>query len=78
MPVRTHDLQGRPYIQLANIKAGTKLRFDAGFGCLDHDFTYVARMDGEKSFVNCGAGTHMLEGENQGGYCVGVYAAEEC
>lgn len=75
MPVRTHDLQGRPYIKLADITAGTKLQFDAGFGCLDPNFVYVARMDGETPFVNCHSGEHALL--SQGGYCVGVYAAQE-
>lgn len=77
--IRTHDVQGRPYIKLADIKAGTKLRFDGDFGCLDPDFTYVARMNGDEPFVNCHDGEHTLspQAEDNGGYCLGVYAAPE-
>lgn len=78
MDVRTHDLQGRAYIRLADIRAGTVLQFDADFGCLDPAQVYVAKMNGEIPYVECTEGTHTLDvqADDNGGYCVGVYAAE--
>jgi hypothetical protein len=77
--IKRQNKQGRSYTQLRDIKAGTKLQFDGDFGCLTPDFTYVARMDGDVPYVNCAQGIHTLDvqAHGNGGYCVGVYRAEE-
>lgn len=79
MTIKRFDKQGRAYIQLRDIKVGTKLQFDADFGCLDPSFTYVARMDGDIPYVNCNQGIHTLDvqAHGNGGYCIGVYEAKD-
>lgn len=81
--IRTHDLQGRPYIKLSDIKPGTRLQFDAEFGCLIPGRTYTANVEygveDPDVWVSCKCGKHFLneQAEENDGYCIGVYAAPE-
>lgn len=78
---KTHDLLGRAYIRLEDIRPGTKLQFDDGFDGLKSGKTYTARVgDGDSSpFVLGDLGRHYLDvqADCNDGYCIGVYAAPE-
>lgn len=71
----THDLQGREYARIADVKTGDMLEDDGGFGCLDGVSKHVVQADmNGQLFIPCDEGQHYLDGQvDDGDHCVGLY-----
>ncbi len=72
------DLSGRPWLRLADAKAGQMIETDAGFTCIGagEKTEILADANGGLYFI-CEDGTHYLSGQaDDGEHCVGLYAAD--
>lgn len=73
MPNQTHDVNGRPYAKLSELRAGDYIELDEGFDCHGKGLAQLSKDDG-RLFFPCSEGHHYLDGQaDDGEHCVGVY-----
>lgn len=69
----THDLRGRPYAKLSELKAGDQVELDEGFTCHKAGFVTLKDSIGFLYF-ECDEGEHCLQGQaDDGEHLVGIY-----
>lgn len=69
----THDLNGRPYAKLSELRVGDKVMVDGGFSCMhDGDVKIVKEKDG--LYIDCRYGHHHLHAlATDDEHCIGIY-----
>lgn len=71
-----HDKCDHPYARIAEVTKGTRLRVDGGFTCMKTgDIKLVHSTEDDKLFIECDEGAHMLCGQCQDDYYLGLYPA---
>lgn len=75
----TIDRDGRPYANIAQVGAGTRLQCDGGFDCMrEHEIKIVVLDPAGKPFISCDHGQHFLDGQvddEADGSLIGLYDA---
>lgn len=72
----THDLDGRPYAKLSELKAGDLVESDADFTCLRGGSRHLVCSGSEGLYIHCLGGYHYLVGqlsESDNDSLVGLY-----
>lgn len=57
------DINGKPWAQVKETKAGSILIPDGGFTCLEESIAVVVKEDKDGLYVPCADGTHHLDGQ---------------
>ena len=66
----------RGFIHRSAVKAGMKIKTDAGFTCLASGVPHTVCENDHGLFIPCAMGQHYLDGQDDGdGYLVGLYPA---
>jgi len=72
-PNQTHDINGREWAKLSELRAGDTVELDGGFDCHTAGVT-ILHEDSQGLFFGCGEGTHRIDGQaDNGEHCVGIY-----
>lgn len=78
--IRTHDLQGRLYAKLSELKPGDRIVTDGDFTCREpwSEATVKERENGDL-FVDCQEGGHKLDShlEEDQDTLLGIYRAKD-
>lgn len=62
--MKTHDINGKEYARLSQLKVGDKVKIDTGFYCLFSEIEYEVFEDGAKNkFIRCTEGEHNLDSQ---------------
>lgn len=72
----THDLQGRAYAKLSELKAGDYIQTDGDFTCRHPWALGMVHVDDDGClYITCDKGDHWLDGQldDDGDTLVGVY-----
>lgn len=79
----THDIYGRPYARLSELKAGDVVIIDAGFDCMARWSERVVQLNDaatvdDRLWIPCRSGQHALAGQMDGeaDTLVGIYRKE--
>lgn len=72
---QSHDLSGREYAKLSELKAGAIVEIDEGFTCCGGGHTHLYENANKELFFYCEEGLHMLDGQlaEDGDHLVGIY-----
>lgn len=70
-----HDLQGRAYAKLSNLKAGDTVITDGSFTCLAEGVMCCVFGEGSERHLLCADGEHLLDGHlaEDGDTLIGFY-----
>lgn len=67
----THDLQGRAYVRLSQLRVGDQVEVDGDFTCMEPGAIKTVRHN-DGLYIECSEGQHHLD-SGEGDHVVGVY-----
>lgn len=70
-----HDLQGREYAKIKDVKEGDTVETDGDFTCRKAGRKSKVILDPNTNqlFIPCSAGRHYLDGQEKEDYYIGLY-----
>lgn len=73
----TKDKQGRKYARLGQLVAGSRVKVDGDFACIEPWTEQIVERDADGLFIQCEEGHHYLDGccGHGSDHLLGVYLA---
>lgn len=62
---RTHDLQGRPYAKMSDLKVGDIIQVDGDFTCIPANAKRTVRLLHGELYLDYSCGAHLLCGQEE-------------
>lgn len=73
----THDIYGREYARMSQLKVGDKLECDGGFTCIPDKAIREVKMNNHGLYIDCEEEGHQLDGQlaDDNDHLIGLFLA---